>query len=97
MSNKDVESSVALSAFGWEPLKAERKNSKAKLMFKLLDNIRPKSLSDLFNYKNELTDYELRDVLNSLCLPQPRTNNPCMMGQLLSAGLLVSFSCYSLF
>ena len=74
MSN-DVESTVALNALGWEPLEAERKKAKAELMFKLLNEMGPKSLSNLFNYKNEITDYELRDVSNSLCLPQPRTNS----------------------
>ena len=69
----DVESTVALNALGWEPLKAERK--KAKLMFKLLNGMGPKSLSNLFHYKNEFTDYELRGVSNSLCLPQPHTNS----------------------
>ena len=71
----DVESTVALSALGWEPLKAERKKAKAKLLFKLLNGMGFKSLSNLFDYKNELTDYELRSVCNSLCLPQTRTNS----------------------
>ena len=34
-----------------------------------------KSFSNLFNYKNELTDYELRDVSNSLCLLQLCSNS----------------------
>ena len=60
MSN-DVESTlVALSALGWEPLEAERKKTKAKLIFKLLNEMGPKSLSSLFD---------------SFCLPQPRTNS----------------------
>ena len=43
----DVESTVALNALGSEPLKAERKKAKAKLMFKLLNGMGPKSLSNL--------------------------------------------------
>ena len=76
MSN-DVESTVALNVLGWGPVEAEKKRAKAKakLMFKLLNEMGPKSLSNLFNHKNELTDHELRDVLNSFCLPQPRTNS----------------------
>ena len=58
----DVESAVALNALGWEPIKAERKKAKAKLMFKLLNGMGPKSLSNLFDCKNEFTDYELRGV-----------------------------------
>ena len=73
--SNDVESTVALNALGWEPLEAERKKAKAKLMFKLLNEMGPKSLFNLFNYKNELTDYELRNVSNSLCVPQSRTNS----------------------
>ena len=49
--------------------------SKAKLMFKLLNDMGPKSLADLFYFKNELTDYELRGVESALCLPQPRSNS----------------------
>jgi hypothetical protein len=35
----------------------------------------PKSLTDLFTFKSEMTNYKLRDVENTLCLPQPRTNS----------------------
>ena len=37
----DVESTVALNALGWEPVKAERKKTKAILMFKLLNGMGP--------------------------------------------------------
>ena len=74
MSN-DADSKIALDALGWEPLNVERKKAKAKLMFKLLNDMGPKSLSSLFSYKNENTHYELRDISNALVLPQPRTNN----------------------
>ena len=33
----------------------------------------PKSLTDLFTFKSEKTNYKLRDC--TLCLPQPRTNS----------------------
>jgi hypothetical protein len=36
----------------------------------------PKSLyTDLFTFKYEMTNYKLRDVESTLCLPQPRTNS----------------------
>jgi hypothetical protein len=35
----------------------------------------PKSLTDLFTFKSEMTNYKLRDVESTLCLPQPRTNS----------------------
>ena len=74
MSN-DIDHSVALQALGWKPLKTERKKSKAKIMYKLLNKMGPKSLSNLFTYKGEVTNYKLRNISSSLCLPQPRTNN----------------------
>ena len=46
MSN-EVDHLVALSALGWEPLTAERKKAKAKLMFKVLNKMCPKSLNFL--------------------------------------------------
>jgi hypothetical protein len=55
-------------------LKAERTKAKAKLMFTLLNEVGPKSLTHRFSYKNEITNYELRDISNAFCLPQPRTN-----------------------
>ena len=35
----------------------------------------PKSLTNLFTYKGEVTDYKLGNISSSLCLPQPGTNN----------------------
>jgi hypothetical protein len=61
MSN-DVDHLVALDALDWKPLKTERIKAKSKLMFKLLN-------------KMGVTNYKLRDVESTLCLPQPRTNS----------------------
>ena len=74
MSN-DMDHSVAFQALGWKPLKTERKKSKAKIVYKLLNKMGPKLLSNLFTCKGEVTNYKLRNISSSLCLPQPRTNN----------------------
>ena len=74
MSN-DTDHSVALQALGWKTLKVERKKAKAKMMYKLLNNMGPQSLTNLFTYKSEMTSYNLRNVSSTLCLPQPRTNS----------------------
>ena len=42
---------------------------------KLLNKMGPKSLTNLFSYKSEKTNYHLRDISSGLCLPKPRTNN----------------------
>ena len=47
----------------------------AKIMYKLLNKMGPKSLTNLFSYKSEKTNYHLRDISSGLCLPKPRTNN----------------------
>ena len=53
------------------------------MMYKLLNNVGPNSLTNLFSYKSELTSYNLRDISSGLHLPKPRTNNMkkvlCMM------------------
>jgi hypothetical protein len=61
---------------GWEPLKTGRKKAKAKIMYKVLNKMCPKSLTNLFSYnKCEKTSYHLRDISTGLCLPKPHTNN----------------------
>ena len=74
MSN-DIDHSVALQTLSWVPLKTERKKAKAKMMYKLLNNMGPESLTNLFTYKSEMTNYNLRNISSSLSLPKPRTNN----------------------
>ena len=71
----DIDQQSALTALGWEPVKAQRRKAKAKLMFKILNNMRPKCLNNLFTYKNQLSNYNLRDRSTTVCSPQPRTNN----------------------
>ena len=69
--NNDVDYTIALNSLGWETLQVQRKKAKAKLMFKLLNNLEPKSL---FTKKCEVAKYDLRNSSISLHLPQPRTN-----------------------
>ena len=44
-------------------------------MYKILNKMGPKSLANLFSYKSEKTDYNLRGISSNRCLPKPRTNN----------------------
>ena len=73
--SNDVNHTIALHTLGWEPLSARRKKAKAKMMFKILNKMGPKSLTDLFSYKSEKTEYNLREISQSLCLPKPRTDH----------------------
>ena len=73
MSN-DLHHSVVLQALDWKTLEAERKKAKAKMMYKLLSNLDPQSLTNLFIYKDEVTSYNFRNISSSLSLPHPQTN-----------------------
>ena len=64
--SNDVDHTIALNELGWEPLKADRRKTKAKMMYKVLNKMGPTSLSNLFTYKDEVTRYYL---------PKPRTNS----------------------
>ena len=74
--SNDVEHNIALHALGWEPLHMERKKSKSKNYVQAVkqNTVGPKSLTNLFSYKSEKTNYHLRDISSSLYLPKPRTN-----------------------
>jgi hypothetical protein len=45
------------------------------MMYKLLNNMGPKSLTNLFSFKSEKTNYHLRDVSSGLYLLKPRTDS----------------------
>ena len=61
MSN-EIDHLIALRTLGWESLKIERKKAKAKNMYKILNEMGAKSLTNLFSYKSEKTDYHLREI-----------------------------------
>ena len=71
----DVDHCNALQELKWEPLEILRKKAKAKLMFKLLKNAGPNSLTRLFTYKKDITDYNLRNITSCLNVPMPSTNS----------------------
>ncbi|XP_046851131.1 uncharacterized protein LOC124444556 [Xenia sp. Carnegie-2017] len=69
-----VDHEIALRSLEWKPLDIERQKSKAKLMFKLLNNMGPKSLPYLVSRANQLiTNFVV--LKKTLCLPQPRSNS----------------------
>ena len=60
---------------GWKTLKEQRLKTKAKTMFKILHNMGPNCLKDLFIFKNEILNHNLRDSSTTLRLPKPRSNS----------------------
>ena len=45
------------------------------MMYKVLNKMGPKSLTNLFSYKSEKTNYNLRKISCGLSLPNPHTDN----------------------
>ena len=52
-----------------------RKKAKARMMYKTLNKIGPNSQTNLFTFKDVITNYSLRNISSCLCLPQPQTNS----------------------
>ncbi len=65
----------AITALGWETLESRRAKSKAVQMYKVLNDLAPNALVNLFMPKRDVTDYELRGSSTSLQIPFPRTEN----------------------
>ena len=71
-ANCEVNSSLLLETLKWDKLSLRRRKQKAKMMFKSLNGLAPVYLQDLFSERH--TDYDMRDSLRKLNLPNPRTN-----------------------
>ena len=59
---------------GWRKLSPQRKMQKAIMVFKSLHGLTPRYLSDQFTIRNDTINYFLRDSVNKLAVPLPRTN-----------------------
>ena len=64
----------ALNALGWETLEVQRVKSNAKQRYEVLHDTTP-CLADIFTYKSEIMDRDLRGSLASLQLPFPKTES----------------------
>ena len=61
-------------AIGWDDLNQQRQFQKALMVFKSLNNLAPEYLCSKFTNRNNVTPYILRDSVNKLAAPLPRTN-----------------------
>ena len=71
----EIDQQIVLNTLGWEPLKQQKKNEKAKMMFKALNNMGPNSLKKLFTFKKEILNHSLHGSSSLIRLPKPNTNN----------------------
>ena len=69
----DISGPEAMKALGRENLETQQVKSKVKTMYKVLNNLAPSSLADLFEPERNITKYDLRGSSTSLQLPQLKT------------------------
>jgi hypothetical protein len=74
-SNFVANASSLLEKLGWDDLNQQRQFQKALIVFKSLNNFAPEYLCSKFINRNNVTPYILRDSVNKLAAPLPRTNN----------------------
>ena len=73
-SSWDERSCDILLKLGWLSLDKRRYNHKKKLMSKIMNGRAPKYLIDLFRPKESNSQIGLRDSLNKLAVPLPKTD-----------------------
>jgi hypothetical protein len=71
-SSYEVSSASLLSELGWSVLVKNRMKQKAILMYKVNNNCAPQYLQQLFTPK--VSNHDLRNSLNKLSVPKPRTD-----------------------
>ena len=73
-SSWEIWSCDILSELGWLPLDKRRYNQKKKLMNKIMNGKAPTYLEDLFRPKETVNQIGLRDSINKLAVPLPKTD-----------------------
>ena len=69
----ETSSNLLLAMLKWEKLSLRRKNQKALIMYKTLNELAPDYLQCLFTQRH-VNDYNLRNLEGKLSLPKPNTN-----------------------
>ena len=59
---------------GWRKLNTQRQLQKALIVYKSLNDLTPEYLRSKFTYRRDISEYNLRDSVNNLAIPKPRTN-----------------------
>ena len=73
-SSREVRPCDILPKLGWLPLDKRRYNQKKKLMNKIMTGKAPTYFEDLFRPKETVNQIELRDSINKLAVPLPKTD-----------------------
>ena len=70
----DASFSELLVELRWRALAHERRTKKAIMMYKVLNNLAPEYLKDLFRETNQVHDHDLRNSDLNLLPPKPKSN-----------------------
>jgi hypothetical protein len=70
----DASSSELLVELRWRALAQERRTKKAIMMYKVLNNLAPEYLKDLFRETNQVHDHDLRNSDLNLLPPKQKSN-----------------------
>ena len=75
-SSYDIPSSEVLDKLKWERITERQTKTRCILMYKILNGLQPEYLRDQFVYRSDVTQtcFKLRDTINKLALPLPRTD-----------------------
>ena len=73
-SSYDTNADLLIKKLGWRKLDSQRKIQKVTMVYKSLNGLNPDYLQPLFNYRNSVINYTLRDTEGKLTVPMPRTN-----------------------
>ena len=76
-SDYDTDARLLIDKLGWKTMRELNNNDMAVMMFKIMNNMAPPYLTDMFQPLRELHKITLRDTNSNLRLPRMSTN----MGQ----------------
>ena len=74
-ANNDASLNELFQALNWRKLEQLRKVDLSILMYKALNHETPEYLSSKFINRTDVTPYHLRNTVNKLALPLPRTEH----------------------
>ena len=73
-SSYDTDVEDLFSKLRWRKLSSQREMQKAIMVFRSLSGLTPEYLRELYVNRSDVTEYLLRDSVNKLAVPLPRTN-----------------------
>ena len=80
-SDYDMDAGPLIDKLGWKTIRELNNNDTAVMMFKIMNNMAPHYLTDMFQPLRELHEIMLKDTNSNLWLPPPPPPMSTNMGQ----------------